>query len=214
MTNEEIAVKAHELLLQNVDGSLDYVRKKRGFTEYTIHHWQLGYIPNGSDLMDFTWWQRILFPITDNGDTSKIIGFSARKITVDDRPKYRNSANDEVYSKSTSLYGLGYVPAGTDRVFLCEGCPDCLTLWQEKKVYSVASLGKDLTPKQAEILRKRAASVCVAYDADEAGQDGIAKSLLTLRQAGFAPHELFALKIKDAKDVDEALRATCSSTSL
>lgn len=205
----KVADICHEMLLKNVSGSLDYV-KKRGFSEYSIHKWKIGFIPEGLKDFEFFWWNRVCFPIWEN-KSDRVIGFSARKITVDDRSKYVNSENDEIYNKSVSLYGLNFVPEGADAVYLCEGCPDVVTLNQEKGVYSIASLGWGFTPAQATEIKKRGVkNVIICYDNDEAGTKGIVAAIPILRRAGIPYKSIGVIRIHDAKDVDEALQKKCN----
>ena len=71
--------------------------------------------------------------------------------------------------------------------------------------YPVASLGTALTKEQAALLRSKAQTVVLAYDADDAGRKGLFRAVVQLLRAGFYGNELSVLQPKGAKDVDEAL---------
>ena len=61
---------------------------------------------------------RIIFPIHNN--TGKIIGFGARVIGKADRaPKYINTPENEVYSKSKILYGSYFARQAIDKADEC-----------------------------------------------------------------------------------------------
>ena len=205
--NEKIKQQAHKNLLNNLDGSLDYCRR-RGIQMGTILDWQLGYIPNQFALLPVNWWNRLLFPIMSN-DGDKVIAFGGRKTTVDDRAKYVNSPNGPTYKKSESLYGYNLVPEDAERVYLCEGYIDVLSMDSSGFAYPVASLGTALTADQALLLRKKAQQVVICYDSDEAGQKNTLRVISLLTKAGFKTHEISVLEVSGAKDVDEALQHGC-----
>lgn len=208
-TNIRIAEQAHENLLNNIDGSMDYCTKKRGITRNTIEKWNLGYAPEGFRLMPQQWGERIIFPIRSN-DGAHIIGFGGRKTTADDRAKYLNSPASPWYNKSASLYGYSDVPEGADCIFLCEGYVDVLSMFAFGFFYPVASLGTALTQQQASLIRKKAQTVCIAYDSDEPGRRNALRAAKLLLKAGFKAADIRMLLVSDAKDVDEALQHGCT----
>lgn len=206
--NEKIKNQAHKNLLNNLDGSLDYCRR-RGINLGTIMSWQLGYVPKQFSLLPINWWERILFPIMSN-DGDKVIGFGGRKTTVDDRAKYMNSPNGPTYKKSESLYGYNLVPDDAETVYLCEGYVDVLSMDSCGFAYPVASLGTSLTSDQALLIRKKAQRIVICYDNDEAGQKNTLRAMDLLMKAGFKTQEIDVLVVSDAKDVDEALQHGCA----
>lgn len=206
--NEKIKNQAHKNLLNNLDGSLDYCRR-RGINLGTIMSWQLGYVPKQFSLLPINWWERILFPIMSN-DGDKVIGFGGRKTTVDDRAKYMNSPNGPTYKKSESLYGYNLVPDDAETVYLCEGYVDVLSMDSCGFAYPVASLGTSLTSDQALLIRKKAQRIVICYDNDEAGQKNTLRAIDLLMKAGFKTQEIDVLVVSDAKDVDEALQHGCA----
>ena len=173
------------------------------------------------------WGNRILFPIWDQ--TGKyVIAAGARKFTVDDRAKYVNSSESQFFQKRKNLYGSWLIPAHTDLVFLCEGYLDVVSMVDRMKVsgrqtsgskkygetHAVASLGTALTDEQASWLRSRTDTICIAYDADERGQEAIKRSLGILNKAGFPYDEITVLVLEGGKDVDEVLTKGGSMTEL
>jgi DNA primase len=72
---------------------------------------------NGEELVD-NYRGRIIFPIHNN--TGKIIGFGARVIGKSDRgPKYINTPENEIYSKSKVLYGSYFARTAIDKADEC-----------------------------------------------------------------------------------------------
>jgi len=212
MDMNQKALKAQENLLQTPE-ALAYVTSGRGISIPTISRFHIGFVPEGDRNHSFLWWNRVIFPIYGNDyGSDQVIGFSARKVTVDDRPKYVNSSNSkDGYNKSLSLYGMNLVKPNEKIVCLCEGVLDAITVMQEKGLPAVASLSMELTAQQAELLKSRGVqTVYICYDSDDAGQRGIEKAIILLQAAGFHYRNIWVIKIRDAKDVDEALQKKCS----
>ena len=66
---------------------------------------------------------RIMFPLADI--RGRVLGFGARAMREDQRPKYLNTSDNDVYHKGLHLYGADLARAHATRagqVILCEGC--------------------------------------------------------------------------------------------
>src|SRR5436305_8514635 len=113
---------------------------------------------------------RIMFPIFDvRGDP---VAFSGRLLSGDG-PKYKNSAESTIYSKSKVLYGLNWAKAEVVRVgevIVCEGSTDVIGFAQAGLPRAVAGWGTALTEDQVRTLRNFARRIVLAYDSDKAGQ--------------------------------------------
>jgi DNA primase len=112
---------------------------------------------------------RIIFPIFDAN--THVVGFGGR-VLDDSLPKYLNSPETPVYSKSRSLYGIQRAKekcriSGT--VFIVEGYLDLLALHQNGIENSVATLGTALTSDHVRLLTRYAGRIILVYDSDEAG---------------------------------------------
>jgi DNA primase len=114
---------------------------------------------------------RIIFPI--HGNTGKIIGFGARVIGKSDRgPKYINTPENEVYSKSKILYGSYFAKSAIDKADECllvEGYTDVVSLHQAGIENVVASGGTSLTVDQLRLIKKYTHNLTIIYDGDSAG---------------------------------------------
>jgi DNA primase len=120
---------------------------------------------------------RVMFPIYSTGD--RVIGFGGR-VLDDSLPKYLNSPETPVYSKSRTLYGLHATKAGCREkgaVFIVEGYMDLLALWQNGVKNVVATLGTSLTAEHVRVLKGYAETVILVYDSDEAGLKAAARSI-------------------------------------
>jgi len=112
---------------------------------------------------------RIIFPIFDVN--MQIAGFGGR-VLDDSLPKYLNSPETPVYSKSRSLYGLHRAKEkcrSIGTVFIVEGYLDLLALHQHGIENSVATLGTALTAEHVRLLTRYAERMVLVYDSDEAG---------------------------------------------
>ena len=172
--------------------------KKRGLSAEIIDRFNLGYAPRGwNNLINFfsksgiplvkversglilpkkdshgyydRFRDRIAFPIIDVNQA--VIGFGGR-VMDDSLPKYLNSPETPVYSKSRSLYGLHLAKDKshtTDTVYIVEGYLDLLTLHQHGIENAVATLGTALTADHVRMLSRYVPRLILVYDSDEAG---------------------------------------------
>ncbi|MEJ2166327.1 MAG: DNA primase [Desulfobacterales bacterium] len=189
----------HQTLLNGAAGekARSYL-SKRGITRKTIDNFRLGFARDGWDHL-LTYFSskrisvaqleksglilprknntgyydrfrnRIMFPIFDVN--MQVVGFGGR-VLDDSLPKYLNSPETPVYSKSRSLYGIHRAreacrSSGT--VFIVEGYLDLLALHQHGIENSVATLGTALTAEHVRLLTRCAERMVLVYDSDEAG---------------------------------------------
>lgn len=112
---------------------------------------------------------RLLFPIHDL--RGRVAGFGGR-LLADGEPKYLNSPETEIFHKGKQLYNLHQAKGPIRRegsVILVEGYFDVLRLVLAGVEHVVAPLGTALTPDQAALLKRYAASAVLLYDSDRAG---------------------------------------------
>jgi DNA primase len=121
-------------------------------------------------------------------DTGSVIAFGGRAVDRDQQPKYLNSPETPIYSKSRTLYGLNLGKAAIRQggfAILVEGYFDMAQLYQAGFQAVVASCGTALTPQQAQQLRRFCSRVVLSFDPDAAGQGAAAKSCEMLVAEGF-----------------------------
>ena len=129
---------------------------------------------------------RLMIPICR--DTGSVIAFGGRSMDPDQQPKYLNSPETPIYTKSRTLYGLNLSKAGIRQggfAVLVEGYFDYAQVYQAGFQAVVASCGTALTPQQAQQLRRFTAKVVLSFDPDAAGQGAAAKSCEMLVEEGF-----------------------------
>ena len=141
---------------------------------------------------------RLMFPIINtSGD---VIGFSGRVIG-EGEPKYLNTSDTAVFKKSRNLFAMNFAKANCrERLILCEGNIDVVTLHGAGFSNAVATLGTALTDEQARMMKRATEEVVISYDNDAAGQKAANRAFERLREAGVSAR---VLVIEGAKDPDE-----------
>jgi DNA primase len=179
------------------DIALSYL-KQRGFREDIIRKFELGYCPqsghsfadaaltnkynpellklsglvvNRYEKLQDNYRERIIFPIHNR--SGKVLGFGARLIKKNDKaPKYINTPENEIYSKSKILYGTFFAKHAIDKedeCILVEGYTDVVSLHQAGIENVVASGGTSLTVDQLRLIKKFTKNLTIIYDGDSAG---------------------------------------------
>jgi DNA primase len=187
----------HDRLLSGADAAAarSYLRS-RGYDGDIVRQFQLGWAPDDWDALARTlkvsddilkdtglgfvnrrqrqqdaFRGRVMFPIFDvRGEP---VAFSGRALPGADGPKYKNSAESPIYSKSKVLYGLNWAKADVVRaseVVICEGSTDVIGFFLAGVPRAVAGWGTALTEDQVRMLKNFAPRLVLAYDADSAGQ--------------------------------------------
>lgn len=144
---------------------------------------------------------RLMFPIIDV--RGSIIGFSGR-ILGDGEPKYLNSPETIIFTKSRNLFALNLAKkTKSGMLILTEGNIDVVALHQAGFDGAVASLGTSLTEEQVRLMSRYAKTVVLAYDADEAGVKASQRAITLL---GKAELNVRVLRMQGAKDPDEFIK--------
>ncbi len=147
--------------------------------------------------------QRIIFPIIDVN--MQVAGFGGR-VMDDSMPKYLNSPETPVYSKSRILYGLHLSKQHCRRensVFIVEGYFDFLSLYQNGVKNTVASLGTALTSEHVRLLKGYASKMILVFDSDNAGINAAKRSITTFVKHGI---DVRILVLPKGDDPDSFIR--------
>jgi DNA primase len=130
---------------------------------------------------------RLIVPICR--DTGSVIAFGGRQMDTDQGgPKYLNSPETPIYSKSRTLYGLNLTKQQIRQVgfaVLVEGYFDFAQVYQSHAAPAIASCGTALTVQQAQLLRRFTSKVVLSFDPDAAGQGAATRSCELLVAEGF-----------------------------
>jgi DNA primase len=148
--------------------------------------------------------RRVMFPIAN--DSGKIVAFGGRALG-DDLPKYLNSPETPIYSKSNVLYHLDRAKESLrqrDFAVLVEGYMDAIAVAVAGISNVVASCGTSLTEPQVKLITRFTRRIIVNYDPDTAGQAATERSLILLLEQGI---EVRVLALPGGKDPDSFIRA-------
>lgn len=171
--------------------------KNQGFGEKEILESNLVRKNDKGRYYDF-YQERLMIPICDV--RGKVIAFGGRALG-DEKPKYMNSPDTIVYNKGRHLFGLNLAKKDcTKRLLIVEGYMDVISLHQRGITNVVGSLGTALTEQQGWLLRKSTEQIILGFDADNAGQTAVARSMEILQKMGC---DMRVLQIEGAKDPDE-----------
>jgi DNA primase len=143
--------------------------------------------------------RRITFPIAN--EAGKVVAFGARALG-DEQPKYLNSPETPIYSKSNVLYHLDRAKEAMRRqdfAILVEGYMDAIAVARAGISNVVASCGTSLAEPQIRLLGRFTKRVIVNYDPDTAGQAATERSISLLLEQDFEVRVLALPPIGDQK---------------
>jgi len=202
----------------------------RGLDRGTIDRFGLGYAPSGGDALlrhvrgkyaekileasglvsrDASgrlydrFRRRIIFPIAN--EAGRVVAFGGRALG-DDPPKYLNSPETIIYTKSAVLYHFDRAKETIrQREFavMVEGYMDAIAVARAGVTNVVASCGTSLTEMQLRLLGRFTRRVVMNYDPDIAGQAATERSLALLLEQGF---DARVLRLPGGADPDKFIR--------
>ena len=144
---------------------------------------------------------RIMFPLSDA--RGRVLGFGARALRDEQRPKYVNTSENELYHKGKQLFGIDHARAAAakrGRIVAVEGYTDVLALHQVGIEETVAIMGTALTDDQLKELGRAAKTIYFALDADTAGQEAMLRAARAARDRDL---ELLAVSMPEGRDPAE-----------
>jgi DNA primase len=213
----EMHREAQTFFVKQLEGTLEGKAARayledRGLDKETITRFGIGYAPSGGDLLlrhlkskynekllvdsglvsrdqggrlFDRFRRRVTFPISN--ESGKIVAFGCRALG-DDQPKYLNSPETPIYSKSNLLYHMDRAKEGIRRqdfAILVEGYMDAIAVARAGISNVVASCGTSLAETQIKLLGRFTRRVIVNYDPDAAGQTATERSLALLLEQDF-----------------------------
>jgi DNA primase len=208
----------------------------RGLSEETIRTFRIGYAPDSGFLLRerlksdfseellrasglFSWKEgaeaggiyskfrnRIIFPIAQ--ESGKIIAFTGRTLSTDEKagPKYLNSPETPIYSKSRVLYNLDKAREAIRHLkytIIVEGQMDCISLYAAGFHNVVASSGTAFSETQVRLLGRFSKNIVVNFDPDAAGANATDRSLEMLVAEEF---KIKILRLEEGFDPDLFIR--------
>ena len=208
----------------------------RGLSDETIREFRIGFAPDSGFLLRdklkgdyseallresglFSWKEgseaggmyskfrnRIMFPIyQENG---KVIAFTGRTLATDEKagPKYLNSPETAIYSKSRVLFNLDKAKEAIRKLayaIIVEGQMDCISVYAAGFHNVVASSGTAFSEAQVRLLARFSKNIVVNFDPDTAGATATDRSLGMLLEEDF---HIKVLRLEPGFDPDLLIR--------
>ncbi len=185
----------------------DYLAGKGCSAETMIEAGLLSHGPEIAVPYDF-FRDRLMFPICDR--SGRVIAFGGRALAKDIQPKYKNSAETELFHKGANLYNLHNArKAAHERgaIVAVEGYVDVISLDAAGFPHAVAGLGTALTPAQCELLWKMAEEPILCFDGDRAGRKAAFRALETALPLIAPGRSLRFALLPEGQDPDDLVRA-------
>ena len=211
---EDAVLFYHHALTATLAGkpALDYLREKRHLSDPTLEAFGIGYAPDAWEaardhfksknyteqelveaglasqresggLVD-RFRKRVMIPIRD--ENGRMAGFGARILDPHDYPKFLNSPDTVLFSKSRLLYGLDRARKpirAANQAVIVEGYLDVIALHQAGFENVISPMGTALTEDQLRLLKKFTRRIVLALDPDAAGQQAVLRGLEAARQS-------------------------------
>ncbi|HEY5996605.1 MAG TPA: DNA primase [Candidatus Deferrimicrobiaceae bacterium] len=184
------------------DGLLRHLRQK-GFAPALLEKAGLIVRRNEGDGHYDRFRGRIIFPIRDIG--GNVIAFGGR-VMDDSLPKYLNSPETPLYSKSNVLYLLDKAKEAARKqgyFIIVEGYLDAIACHQYGAKSAVATLGTALTDGHLRLMRRFAQNLVLIFDPDAAGVKAALRGFDLLAGSGMRVNVVL---LPDGDDPDTFLK--------
>jgi len=149
---------------------------------------------------------RVMFPIRDR--RGRVIAFGGR-VLGDDKPKYLNSPETDIFHKGRELYGLYEARQTThklERIVVVEGYMDVIALAQYGITYATATLGTATSPTHLERVYRLCPEVVFCFDGDAAGRKAAVRALEAALPSMEDGRQARFLFLPEGQDPDDAVR--------
>ena len=147
---------------------------------------------------------RLMIPICR--DSGAVVAFGGRALESGQQPKYINSPESLLYTKSRTLYGLHLTKTAIRRLgyaVMVEGYFDFAQVVQAGVQPAVATCGTAVTAQQARLLGRFAAKVIVSFDPDTAGRSAATRTGTLLTGEGL---QVNIATLPEGEDPDTCVR--------
>lgn len=149
---------------------------------------------------------RIIFPIRDV--RGRTIGFGGR-VLGDDKPKYLNSPETDVFRKGTELYGLYEARQANrqlEQIIVVEGYMDVIALAQYGITNAVATLGTACGEDHLNLAFRYTSEIIFCFDGDNAGRTAAKRALTNSLNAMEDGRQIKFLFLAEGQDPDTLVR--------
>ncbi|WP_183133487.1 DNA primase [Pseudomonas cannabina] len=152
---------------------------------------------------------RLMFPIRDHA--GELVGYGGRLIQKDDdQPKYLNTRETALFSKSAVLYGYFQNSKRIEELkeaIIVEGYIDVTTLSTNGYDYAVAPMGTALTAGQIEqLLASGVRKLWVCFDGDNAGKQAANRNIDAIMEHYHPALQVMLVRMPEGEDPDSVLQ--------
>ncbi|MDH6100992.1 DNA primase [Chrysosporum ovalisporum ANA283AFssAo] len=157
---------------------------------------------------------RLMIPIRDA--QGRVIAFGGRTLSQE-QPKYLNSPETELFTKSKTLFALDQAKGGIaqlDQAIVVEGYFDAISLHAAGITNAVASLGTALSIEQVKLVLRYTESkeLILNFDADKAGHIAAERAIGEIADLVYKGEaKLKILSLPKGKDADDFVKTHGSS---
>ena len=223
---DAISVSENTLKMDNQDSikAKEYLKSRNLFDEI-INYFHIGYDLSNNTIFDelqkkynvddlielgiakkynnsasdvFT--NRITIPIFDqNGNP---VGFGARALNDNTKPKYLNTNATTLFNKSNLLFNYHKAKsyARNDELIIVEGYMDVISAKAMKMDNVVGTMGTALTKEHIDLIKKLNCEVTLCLDNDDAGKEAMIRIIPELLKAKLIVNVLDISKLGNYKD--------------
>ncbi|MCE2406852.1 MAG: DNA primase [Pseudomonadales bacterium] len=222
------------------DSTVKRYLQKRGIDRTAVERFQIGFAPNSwTGLKDHfndtseqllidadvlvnnaernsiydRYRNRLIFPIRNR--QGNVVGFGGRVLDEDVEPKYLNTKQTKVFSKSRELYGLFEALQSArrpERLILVEGYMDVVALAQNGIPNAVAALGTASNDAHFQTMFWFTNEVVCCFDGDDAGRTAAKRALESALAALTDEKSVKFVFLPDGEDPDSFVRANGTKT--
>jgi len=149
---------------------------------------------------------RIMFPIRDN--RGRVVAFGGR-VLGDDKPKYLNSPETDIFHKGRELYGLyeaRQYNRQLERVIIVEGYMDVVALAQYGIRCGVATLGTASNSDHLRTAFRYCSEIVFCFDGDDAGRRAASRALENALPTMEDGRRIRFLFLAEGEDPDDTVR--------
>ncbi|GAB1358553.1 hypothetical protein MASR1M31_03310 [Porphyromonadaceae bacterium] len=172
---------------------------------------QAGIIRNDDGVLHDHLRARITFPFFDL--QGRVIGFTGRATAPENKVKYQNTSETELYTKGRTLFGLYQARqeiSRRDKVHIVEGQFDVLSLSDKGIQNVIAGSGTAFTDDQVKLIARFTQNVSLIYDGDDAGRKAALSNIRKLLEHGM---KVRVVNLPEGEDPD-SLAQKHTETSL
>lgn len=149
---------------------------------------------------------RAMFPIRDQ--RGRVIAFGGR-VLGNDKPKYLNSPETDIFHKGRELYGLYEARQHhrkLEQILVVEGYMDVIALAQHGIHYAVATLGTATSETHLERIYRLCSDIVFCFDGDQAGRKAAIRAMETALPSLKDGRRVRFLFLPDGDDPDTLVR--------